>query len=575
MPHEFVKSRDHKRQRSLGWLLVRWMEHFCVHGPGDIQGRPLNVGLPGAIPLSDELTMLTVDCYALDPEGRRLYDSAFFSRPKGADKSGHAARLGLVESLGPCRFAGWAEGPKSFPWGYSKGEVLEWMDFKHEYEPGDAMGRQIVYPFLRILATEEGQTGNVYDSIHFNLKDGPLRWAFTRADDIGLTRIYLPDGGEIRPSTASSAAKDGGKESWVNFDETHLYNNPELHRMYDTVRRNMAKRKEAEPWSFESSTMYEPSQGSVAQKTHEMAQKIRDNKLRLARLLFDHRQAPPATDLADEESLRAGLTEAYGDAAAYMPFDRIISEIWDLRNDVTDSRRYFLNQVTAAHDAWLAPHEWDACADETKTVEPKEMITLGADGSKSNDDTVLMGCRVSDSHLFPLGVWHPADYQDGLIPTSQVDDAVSEAFKTYDVVGFYSDVNEWESYTDKWEQEHTATLCALASPHHAIKWDMRRGREATLAAEAYHDGILERDLTHSNDRRINQYHYNARRRPNPHGVSFAKESPASAKKVDAVAAALLARKARQDYLALPENKRRHNLSTPYEKHGLRRAAWKS
>lgn len=88
MPVELIRAADHIRDRSLGWLAAAWLEHFCVHGPGDIQGRPLSVAAADGIPLSDELTTLLVDSYALDEDGRRLYDSVFFSRPKGADKSG-------------------------------------------------------------------------------------------------------------------------------------------------------------------------------------------------------------------------------------------------------------------------------------------------------------------------------------------------------------------------------------------------------------------------------------------------------------------------------------------------------
>ena len=103
MPVESIRAADHLRSRSIGWLAASWLEHFCVHGPGDIQGRPLSIAAPEGIPLSDELTMLLVDSYALDDAGRRLYDSVFFSRPKGADKSGQAARIAL--------FAGFAARP--------------------------------------------------------------------------------------------------------------------------------------------------------------------------------------------------------------------------------------------------------------------------------------------------------------------------------------------------------------------------------------------------------------------------------------------------------------------------------
>lgn len=538
MPHSQVLAPGHDRDRSLGWLAVQWMEHFLQHGPGDIQGQPVQLG--------DELAGFTADVYALDQSGQRMYDSAFFSRPKGADKSSHSARFACFEALGPSRFAGWAHG----------GEVYEWMGFRYVYEPGEPMGRPVTAPFLRILATEESQASNVFDHVYFNLREGPLREAFQRADDVGLTRVYLPGGGEIRPSTASSAAKDGGRETWCSFDETHLYLLPELHRMYSTVRRNLAKRRAAEPWSFETSTMYEPGRGSVAEQSHELALSIREGKVRLPRFLFDHREAPAETELADEESLRRGLADAYGDAAAYMPIDRIVAEAWDPRTDPTDVRRYFLNQATSAVDAWLRPDEWDRLADPDHQVAAKALITLGFDGSKTDDHTALMACEVDTGHLWPLGIWDPEQF-GGEVPRVVIDGSVIKAFADFDVVGFYSDVHPWESYVDRWEQDYGEQLCARASTRHPIAWDMRgRTFDTTKLIEAFHAAVVEGDLSHDGDLTLASHVYNARRRPNAYGVTIGKEAARSPRKIDAAVAAALARKARQDYLALPENLRR-------------------
>lgn len=518
-----------------------------IHGPGDIQGKPLSYRRGGdAIPLSDELTKLQVDCYALDERGQRLYDSAFFSRPKGADKSGHAARVGAFEALGPCRFAGWAKG----------GEVFEWLDFRYEYSPGEPMGRRVTYPFLRILATEEGQTGNVYDSVYYNFSEGPLSEAFSRKSDVGLTRIFLPDGGEIRPSTASSSAKDGGKETWANFDETHLYVEPELRRMYDTVRRNMTKRKDASPWSFETSTMYQPGQDSIAERSHGLAEAIRQKKTRMTlRYFFDHREAPADTDLTDEASLRAGLAEAYGDDWSWQDQDRKVREVMDPRNEAADTRRYSLNQVTAAYDAWISPQQYDACIDEGHAVPAGALITLGLDGSESDDHTVLMGCEVSTGYEWSLGIWDPSKETGGKVPKGQVDKTVRDTLAVYDVVGFYSDVHPFEDYIDRWEQEIATQLCARASQLHPIKWDMRSGAAATKMIEGYHTAIIDHvDVSFAGDRRLRQYHINARRNPTIHGVTVAKGRHED--KIDGVPSAALARKARQDYLALPADKQR-------------------
>jgi hypothetical protein len=63
--------------------------------------------------------------------------------------------------------------------------------------------------------------------------------------DVGQTRTFLPDGGKIQPITAKAVSKEGGRESFAAFDESHLFITPELHRLHDT---NAAKRKVAEPW---------------------------------------------------------------------------------------------------------------------------------------------------------------------------------------------------------------------------------------------------------------------------------------------------------------------------------------
>src|SRR5690554_343397 len=106
MPRELVYAPDHDRGRSLGWLAWAWVEHFCVHGPGDVQGD--------RVELDDEFGGFLVDVYALRPDGRRIYDSAVISRAKGRAKSELAAFIALFEAFGPCRFAGWAEGGEVF-----------------------------------------------------------------------------------------------------------------------------------------------------------------------------------------------------------------------------------------------------------------------------------------------------------------------------------------------------------------------------------------------------------------------------------------------------------------------------
>ena len=538
---ERVQASTHDRNRSLGWLAIWWIETFCVHGPGDVQGQ--------AVELDEEFAAFVLDCYALEESGRRNYDSAFISRAKGRAKSELAGFITLFEAMGPARFDGWAQG----------GEIYERDGYVYTYQAGEPLGKPITAPVIRCLATEEGQAGNTYDNVYFNLTEGPLGNGLPR-DAAGLTRIFLPGGGEIIPSTASNSSKDGGKETFVVFDETHLYTTRELKRMYDTVRRNLAKRKAAEPWSLETSTMYLPGEKSVAEETHDLAKLIREGKARIQRTLFDHREADPDIDLADPEAVRDGLREAYGPFAQVMDIERLLAEFYDPRNDPQDSRRYYFNQPTSSKDAWVSSPEWMACA-ATKEVTKGDDITLGFDGSRKRtrgvtDATALIGCRVSDGHLFEIKVWEQPEGPAGEgweVPITEVDYQVRQAFENYNVVGMFADPAKWESYIAQWEADFGKKLKVKSTQQHPIEWWMTGNRSYLVvrALEQFQNAVLDKELTFEG-LALSRHVLNARRRIGRSGISIAKEHPESPNKIDAAVAAVLAYQARLQALSKGE-----------------------
>jgi hypothetical protein len=549
VPRTLVRAPGHDRSRSLGWLAVAWTEHFCRHGPGDVQGQ--------AVAHGDEYTGFVVDCYALEPSGRRLYDSGFFSRPKGCDKSGLGARLALFEALGPCRFAGWAAGGEVYedPWG---------LGFVYVYEPGEPMGRPVTVPYVRIMATEEGQTGNVYDTVAFNLSDDECPLAHIPGMDAGLTRVFLPGGGEITPSTASSASKDGGKETFVVFDETHLYHLPELRAMYRTVTRNLRKRKRiAGTWYLETTTMFAPGQESIAEETYKLAESIRTGRARRARLLYDHRWGE-CPDLSAEDQLRAAIAEAFGEAIDWNDLDGIVDEFYDTRADPADSRRYFLNAETSASDAWLAAHHVDACADPARALQARDFVTLGFDGSRNNDSTALVACRISDGHLELLGCWErPGDlppHAEWQVDRVAVDAAVHAAMRRFEVAGLYADPAHWQDYLDRWNAKYGERMQVKATAKRPLEWWTNRRTAMVAALERMYEAVRERrvSFTPAADRVgqqaalatvLRRHLLNARRQPTTAGLMIRKEHPNSPNKIDAAVAAVLAYEARCDAVA--------------------------
>ena len=215
---------------SLGYEVLDWIHAYCAHGPGDVQGEPLDY--------DDEIRDFIIECYRLDPNtGRRVYREAILSRPKGRAKSEIAGMVVVAEALGPVRFDGWDA-------------------------DGQPVGKPVKSPLIKCLATEESQAGNTFENAAFILGDwGPDEHPDIYAGIGGVRRyqsasaVYLPNGGEVRASTSGSASKDGGKETFVVPDESHLYVLPELRSMYATVMRNLGKRKLADPWALHTTTV--------------------------------------------------------------------------------------------------------------------------------------------------------------------------------------------------------------------------------------------------------------------------------------------------------------------------------
>jgi len=545
MPRQLVRTAEHDRNRSLGWLAIAWMEYFTVHGPGDVQGQP--------VVLTDEYAGFVVDVYAVDGRGRLLYDSAFLSRPKGTDKSGQGGRFGLFEALGPARFAGWARGGEVYedPWG---------LGFRYVYSPGEPMGRPVVSPFLRILATEEEQTGNVYNTIYFNLTEGLL--SDVPGIDPGMTRVFLPGGGEIRPSTAAASSKDGGLETWSCFDESHLYNTPPLRQMYKTVTRNLRKRKDgAGTWFLETTTMFAPGEESVAERTYELAEAIREGQergepVRRERLLCDHRWGE-CEDPSDEDQLRAALLEAYGDAIAWNDLDGLVDEFYDTRTEIGDSRRYFLNAETSHENDWIARKDWVERADATKSIADGEMVALGFDGSVREDSTALVVCRISDGHVELVDCWEkPADWPDEgpkakawQVDRAAVDATVSAAFERWQVAAFYADPAHWQDYLDRWTQEFGGRVLVRAVAGRPLEWWTNRPKAMVAALERFEDAVRHGGMSHDGGSTLSRHVLNAKRRFSRVGVQISKEHPSSHRKIDAAMAATLAYEARADCVA--------------------------
>jgi hypothetical protein len=266
--------------------------------------------------------------------------------------------------------------------------------------------------------------------------------------------------------------------------------------------------------------------------------------------------------LSDDESLLSALSLAYGDSK-WVDLRRIMDEVRDLSTSPQDSRRFYLNQVSDSDDAWIAHHSWAGVADLDAGLAPTDLVTLGFDGSRGKargkpDATALIGCRVSDGHLFEVGVWEAVEgpgMGDWSPPMEEIDAALRGAFDRYSVAAFYADPGrDWRSVVNRWEAEHGDKIPAAGrvKPQHPFEYWMLSGRSTivALAIEGFEAGVRNKELTHDGSYKLTQHVANCRRRIRAGKLSLAKDFPESPDKIDAAVAGVLAYDARAKALAL-------------------------
>ena len=530
MPYKVIGNPEFDPRRSLGKLVYWWIRNFVVYGPGSVAGEPVRLG--------PERISELVRMYALGANGKRLHDTAFLSNSKGTDKSGFAGYITSAEAVGPVRFNGWAKG----------GETYKFLGKTYEYQPGEPMGRPVNMPVIRCLATELDQSGNIYDVVLQNFQDGPL-------SELGLAAfdgyVDLGGGGKILPSTSGASSKDGGKETFVAVDETHLYTTPQLKSVYRTVRRNLTKRPLEEPWLLETTTMYEPGALSIAEETYAYAKQIEDGKARRSKLLFMHRYGTISEDdLGDEAKLRAALIDAMGDATEWMDPDATMDQIYDVRTPLSDSIRYFLNSLSGVAASWLSPQLIDLAVQRAggEQLRDGDEIALGFDGSLTDDATALVAIRLRDNLVQLLHLQEPPQdetrrhHTKALWSVDQgaVDAAVADAMNRYGVKAYWADPPFFQELVSNWEKEWGDNLAPSTATHPIAFWTDNPSRMSN-AVEHTHTLFTTGNIKLSMaDPRIVRHLQNAREKQGRTGPLIYKEMKNSPKKIDAAMAMCIA-----------------------------------
>lgn len=369
--------------------------------------------------------------------------------------------------------------------------------------------------------------------------------------DLGKEIIYADRGRRrIEAVTSSPRALEGGRASFTLMNETqHWITANEGHEMARVIRRNLGKSRDGQARALAITNAHQVGEDSVAERDWDGWQQIAEGLNRTDSYLYDSIEAPFDTVLADRESLKAGLTAARGDSV-WLDIERLIEEIYDPGTPVGESRRFYLNQVVAAEDAWADPRWVDKNVSED-SLQANDRIVLFGDGSKSGDDSGLVAIRLSDGFAQTLHHQHPTEGQ--LVDRELYDAAVDRAFDKYKVIAFWFDPSHakaddqveddryWWPMADRWHQKYGQRLnkkfwpVKSGSKAHSIVFDMSTTASQQLfqpaALQATEDLEASAAPHHGGDA-LRRHMKNAKRREGRFGMTLGKESRTSQKKID-------------------------------------------
>lgn len=547
-----TEPKDRLLSNSLGPGIIRWAEWRDYE----------ETGRPGLLHhLTGERWKFTpgqqrflILWWAYDPEtGRYIYRTGVKRGAKGTGKDPFGATWCLANLIGPSYLV---------------------------QRNGMWVGEQHRMPLVQIASNSEAQSKDVLRVANGML--GKQARAFYGLD-CGKTQTNVSGGGLLEVLTASEESSEGDPASAILLNESHhMRESNRGHLTAAVARRNVGKSpREIQARLLECTNAHRQGSDSEGERSYKAWQvQVKGGRVDI---LYDSIEAPPSTDLLDDASRMAGLKAAYMDSP-WSDLERLDGEVLDTRTTVADSIRYYLNGLGAAADAWVDPRKFDACGARAAelVVRDKEQISMFLDCSKSSDATALVGCRISDGHVFVLGVWQkPRGWDEKihgrwLAPREKVDAIVRETFKRYHAVWFGVDPSPaqddetealyWMPTIDAWHRDFHKQLPVWATSGakigHSVLFDMRlsqplgqeRNRVFTDAAmqtvvdiegDDEADPPIKPTLTHDGDPILRQHAHNAKRRPNKWGVSLSKETRESQNKIDAAVCMVGARMGRR------------------------------
>jgi hypothetical protein len=525
-----VPPLDEKPWPTLGPQVCDLIEERCIHGPGDLRGRPAVV----------------------DTEKRALIYRAYQVYPRGHPRAGYRrfkrAAISLRKGSAKTELAAWVAYAELHPEGPVRCDGFRQVD--GVWQP---VGRPVTDPYIPMVAYTEEQTEELaYGALLLMCSEGPDADLFD-AGKGNVTRIY--GDGKAEALASSPNSNDGARTSFQHFDETHRMVLPRLKDAHQTMQNNIPKRVIADAWSLETTTTYAEGEGSVAEGTHLYAEMVAKGDVKDSTLFFFHREAPARDNenLDDPKQVREAIRLASGPALAlWENFEGQIDAIAGLRNQPDTDKPYWervwLNRrVTSAHQAF-DPARWKTLERPDVRIGEGEPVTIGFDGARWRDACGFICTHIETGFQWPLALWQSDGLPGWEVTDEAVDGALADAMRYYQVVRVYADPPRFEANVAKWSGRYGEKRVA--------EWYTNRPRQIGQAMRAYRTAQTTGELTQSGDPDFAEHLANARRGDlkllDDDGTplwTIYKKRPDSDKFIDLAMAGCLSWQARLDALA--------------------------
>jgi hypothetical protein len=255
----------------------------------------------------------------------------------------------------------------------------------------------------------------------------------------------------------------------------------------------------ADPWSCKTTTAFEPGEGSVHELDYRLADKISKGKAKDPSFFFFHRYASDKHDLETETGLHAAIIEASGPSIMSWPnASGQVANIASLyqkakeRGNEAYWERVWLNRPSQSGGKAFNLAKWKDLKSDHKPKAGGD-ITVGLDGSRWRDSTGIVCTEIATGFQWKRAIW-TVDEPGDEIPVDEVDAAMTQLFKDFNVIRMYYDpAFGWgDGPGQRWEGRWGGRVARYETGSRGI-------RKIADATKAYVTAVNQGELNHDGD----------------------------------------------------------------------------